>query len=125
MFTTIRSDHAPEVTAADGSTVRQLCVLPGVATFARSELAPGQVSHAVSHASVQEVWYVISGGGRMWRHQDGHEEITELEPGVCLTIPLGTRFQFRGGPDGLHVIAITAPPWPDSPDEAQRVHGPW
>ncbi len=49
-FTTVRAAEAAEVTAPDGSAVRPLCVLPGAASFAQFELAPGQVSKAVSHA---------------------------------------------------------------------------
>jgi mannose-6-phosphate isomerase-like protein (cupin superfamily) len=125
LFSTVRIDDAVEVTAPDGSAVRPLCVLAGAASFAQFELAPQQVSRAVSHASVQEIWCVVSGDGAMWRSQNGHEETTALEPGVCLTIPLGTSFQFRAGRNGLRVIAATVPPWPDTPDEAQPAHGPW
>jgi mannose-6-phosphate isomerase-like protein (cupin superfamily) len=102
-----------------------LCVLPGVASFAHFELAPGQVSRAVSHASVQEIWYVVAGGGQMWRGDGTVEEVTTLAPGVCLTIPLGTSFQFRAGQAGLRVVAVTAPPWPDDPGEARPECGPW
>ncbi|WP_143266196.1 MULTISPECIES: hypothetical protein [Amycolatopsis] len=49
--------------------------------------------------------------------------LTELTPGACLTIPLGTTFQFRAGPDGLEVVAATAPPWPGTPDEATPTTG--
>ena len=124
-FTTMRTPEADEVTAPDGSAVRPLCVLPGAASFAQFELAPGQVSQAVSHATVQEIWYVVAGGGQMWRRQDARAEITELGAGVCLTIPLGTTFQFRAGPDGLRVVAATIPPWPASPGEARAERGPW
>jgi mannose-6-phosphate isomerase-like protein (cupin superfamily) len=124
-FSTIQLDQAPEVTAPDGSAVRPLCVLPGAASFARFELAPEQISRAVSHTTVEEIWYVVSGSGRMWREQDGHQDITALEPGVCLTIPLGTSFQFRSGPAGLRVVAVTTPPWPDTPDETRPAQGPW
>lgn len=62
----------------------------------------------------------------MWRSQDGRDEVTALEPGVCLTVPLGTTFQFRAGRDGLRVVAATVPPWPvDSPDEARPEQGRW
>jgi mannose-6-phosphate isomerase-like protein (cupin superfamily) len=125
-FTTMRLDQAPVVTAPDGSTVRPLCVLPGVASFAQFELAPGQTAKAVSHATVEEIWFVTSGAGEMWRSQDGREEVTALEPGVSLTIPLGTTFQFRAGPQGLRVVAATVPSWPvDSPDEARFETGRW
>ncbi|MEV0638087.1 hypothetical protein AB0I77_24720 [Streptomyces sp. NPDC050619] len=51
----------------------------------------------ILNVSVQEIWYVVSGDGDMWRSLDGHEQTVVLEPGVCLTIPLGTSFQFRAG----------------------------
>jgi mannose-6-phosphate isomerase-like protein (cupin superfamily) len=124
-FETILLAGAPVVTAPDGSAVRPLCALPGAASFAHFELAPGQVSHAVSHATVQEIWYVIAGGGQMWRGNSATEAITELEPGVCLTIPLGTSFQFRAGQDGLRVVAVTVPPWPHDSGEARPERGPW
>ena len=124
-FTTVRAAEAAEVTAPDGSAVRPLCVLPGAASFAQFELAPGQVSKAVSHATVQEIWYVAAGGGQMWRSQDGRAEITPLDAGVCLTIPLGTAFQFRAGQDGLRVVAVTIPPWPGNTEEARPERGPF
>ncbi|WP_220131241.1 cupin domain-containing protein [Streptomyces sp. PT12] len=123
-FATVRLDEAPHVTAPDGAAVRPLCALPG-ASFAHFELAPHQVTQAVSHATVEEIWYVIAGHGHIWRRQDGREETTALTPGVCLTIPLGTTFQFRAGTDGLRVVAATLPPWPDTPDEARPEQGPW
>jgi mannose-6-phosphate isomerase-like protein (cupin superfamily) len=125
-FTTIRVDQAPVVAAPDGSAVRPLCALPGVASFAQFELAPGQTAKAVSHATVEEIWFVTSGVGEMWRSQNGREEVEALEPGVSLTIPLGTTFQFRAGAHGLRVVAVTVPPWPaDSPDEARFETGRW
>jgi mannose-6-phosphate isomerase-like protein (cupin superfamily) len=124
-FDTMLLAEAPVVTAPDGSSVKPLCALPGAASFAHFELAPGQVSQAVSHASVQEIWYVVAGGGQMWRGSGTAEQITDLVPGVCLTIPLGTSFQFRAGQAGLRVIAATVPPWPDVPGEARPERGPW
>ncbi|NIH86850.1 cupin domain-containing protein [Amycolatopsis granulosa] len=124
-FTTTHVGDSTEVTAPDGSAVRPLCALPGVASFAHFALAPGQVSRAVEHATVEEIWYVVAGRGRLWRGQGARGEITELVPGVCLTIPLGTTFQFRAGPHGLAVVAATAPPWPGTPGEAIPATGPW
>lgn len=115
---------APVVPAPDGSAVRPLCRLDGQGSFAHFQLQPGQVSKAVSHATVQEIWYVVAGSGEMWRRHAGGEFTVELEPGVCLTIPLGTTFQFRASAAGLEAVAVTMPPWPvDSPDEA-RVEAP-
>ncbi|HVV12792.1 hypothetical protein [Amycolatopsis sp.] len=124
-FQTVRVEEAAEVIAPDGSLVRPLCTLPERASFARFELAPEQVSRAVSHATVEEIWYVLGGAGRIWRAANGLDEITELVPGVCLTIPLGTTFQFRADPAGLLVVAVTTPAWPTTPGEARPRLGTW
>lgn len=120
-----RSLHsAPVFAAPDGSSVRVLLRLAG-GSMAHFELAPGQVSSAVVHRTVEEIWYVVSGRGQMWRADDEHEEITPLDAGVCLTLPAGTRFQFRAAADAcLGVVGITMPPWP-GPEEAQQVAGRW
>jgi mannose-6-phosphate isomerase-like protein (cupin superfamily) len=124
-------EEAPEVTAPDGSKVRPLCRVAGLGSFAHFQLEPGEIAKAVSHATVQEIWYVLGGSGRMWRRQEAQEPtIVDLRPGVCLTIPLGTAFQFRAdgarGGEPLRVVAVTMPPWPlDSADEARPEQGPW
>lgn len=112
------------MTAPDGSDARVLLGLSGggVAEF---ELAAGRVAAAVTHRTVEEIWYVLQGRGEMWRRQGPREEIVALEPGVCLTIPLGAHFQFRALADGpLRVLGVTMPPWPGQ-DEAVLVTGPW
>ena len=61
----------------------------------------------------------------MWRADEAREEVVEVEPGVCLTIPLGTHFQFRAlGEEPLAAIGVTMPPWPGE-DEAVNVDGRW
>jgi mannose-6-phosphate isomerase-like protein (cupin superfamily) len=121
-------EDAPVVAAPDGSAVRPLCRLTGAGSFAHFRLEPGEVSRAVSHRTVQEIWYVIGGAGELWRRQEGRDSTVRLRPGVCLTIPLGTAFQFRSAEGGepLEVVAVTMPPWPvDSDDEARPEEGPW
>jgi mannose-6-phosphate isomerase-like protein (cupin superfamily) len=123
-FATLTAAQAPAVTAPDGSRVQVLLRLQGgsMATFT---LQPGQVSTAVTHRSVEELWFVISGSGRMWRRDAAHEEVVALEPGLCLSVPLGTAFQFRGDGDmPLVAVAVTMPPWPGE-SEAMAVTGPW
>ena len=110
--------------APDGSKVRILLGLKsgGMAHF---ELAPGQTSTAVTHKTVEEIWYIISGKGEMWRKMGDDEQIVTLSEGLCLTIPLRTHFQFRAfGDEPLTVIAITMPPWPGE-GEARVVAGKW
>jgi mannose-6-phosphate isomerase-like protein (cupin superfamily) len=123
-FATTRRPHDPTVLAPDGSDVRVLLALPG-GSMAEFELPAGRVSSAVTHRTVEEIWCVLSGRGEMWRRQGAREEIVALEPGVCLTIPQGTHFQFRSIGDGaLRVLGVTMPPWPGD-GEALRVAGPW
>jgi len=118
---------APVVTAPDGSAVRPLGSIEGVGSFAHFQLDPGQVARPIAHATVHEIWFVVAGSGQMWRRQGDREETIDLRAGECLTIPLGTAFQFRaGGDEPLEVVAATMPPWPaDGDAEARPVPGPW
>jgi mannose-6-phosphate isomerase-like protein (cupin superfamily) len=123
-FATKRLPSTPDVVAPDGSDVRILLALHG-GSMAHFELAPGRTSVAVAHRTVEEIWFVLSGRGELWRKHGAHEEVVVLERGTCITIPLGTHFQFRSlGSDLLTAVAITMPPWP-GPDEADPVPGKW
>ena len=123
-FTTLDVDNAPVVAAPDGSSVSILPALAG-GSMARFRLEPGAIARAVTHRSVEEIWYVTAGTGRMWRRQDDAEAITGLAPGTAITIPSGCNFQFRcDGDEPLDAIAVTMPPWPGE-DEAIPVEGPW
>ena len=123
-FESMQLPDKPHVTAPDGSDVRILLGLSG-GGMAHFALAPGRTSRAVTHRTVEEIWYFTSGAGEMWRSAGEATEVLEVRPGVCLTIPLGTHFQFRSfGPEPLSAVAITMPPWPGE-DEAVFVDGPW
>jgi mannose-6-phosphate isomerase-like protein (cupin superfamily) len=114
----------PDVLAPDGSEVR---ILVGLShgSMAHFQLDPGEVSIAVMHRSVEELWYVVAGRGEMWRSQDGRDEVVALEPGVSLSIPVGTRFQFRAlGDAPFAAVGVTMPPWPGM-EEAVVVEGAW
>jgi mannose-6-phosphate isomerase-like protein (cupin superfamily) len=123
-FATMRLPTTRDAVAPDASDVRILLALErgGMAHF---ELASGATSKAVTHRTVEEIWFFVSGRGEMWRKQDEREEIVAVESGVCLTIPLGTHFQFRSlGDEPLGAIGITMPPWPGE-GEAIPVRGKW
>ena len=123
-FETKRISSTADAIAPDGSEVRVLCQLSlgGLAIFS---LSPSAVSKAVVHRTVEEVWYVVSGNGRLWRKLGEQEEIVELSAGTSLTIPTGTHFQFRcDGDERLDVIGATMPPWPGE-SEAYFVKGAW
>jgi mannose-6-phosphate isomerase-like protein (cupin superfamily) len=123
-FSTKSLPLACDAIAPDGSEVRILLSLGrgGVAHF---QLAPGQTSVAVAHKTIEEIWYFVQGRGTMWRSLDGHDEAVDVQPGVCVTIPVGTRFQFKSfGPDSLAAVGVSMPPWPGQ-GEAYFVEGPW
>lgn len=114
----------PTITAPDGSDVRVLVGLPR-GSMAHFQLGPGRTSAAVEHRSVEELWYVVGGQAEMWRRQGAVEEVVLLQPGMSLSIPVGTRFQFRTvGAEPFCAVGTTMPPWP-GPDEALLVEGPW
>jgi len=123
-FRSMRLTKARDLVATDGSDVRILLGLAG-GTMAHFQLAPGATSSAVTHRTVEEIWFFLSGRGEMWLKQEGREEIVPLERDVCLTIPLGTDFQFRSlGDQPLAAVSITMPPWPGD-GEAVVVRGKW
>ena len=111
--------------APDGSEVRLLAAATrgGMAHFL---LPAGQVSRAVAHRTVEELWYFVAGRGRMWRRLGEREEVTEVGPGISVSIPVGTHFQFRcdGGEEPLVAVGATMPPWPGEA-EGYAVEGCW
>jgi mannose-6-phosphate isomerase-like protein (cupin superfamily) len=120
----MRLPAEPDAVAPDGSAVRVLLRLEA-GSLAHFELAPGQTSRAVAHRTVAELWYFVAGRGEMWLRAGEREEVVAVEPGVCVAIPAGTRFQFRAlGREPLAAVGVTMPPWP-GPGEADEVEGPW
>ena len=114
----------PDVLAPDGSEVYLglECSRGGLAVFV---LPAGKTSRAVRHHTIEEVWFFLQGEGEMWRGSSEVEEICRVGPGVFLTIPTGTAFQFRAaGEEPLRFAIATMPPWP-GPDEAEPAEGPW
>ena len=123
-FATVRLPAQPTETAPDGSAVRVLLGLTG-GTMAHFELPAGATSRAVTHRTVEEVWFVLSGRGELWRKQSAREEVVVLEPEVCVTLPHGTHFQLRASQtDAVAVVAVTIPRWPGD-KEVEFVPGPW
>ncbi|MDE2447116.1 MAG: cupin domain-containing protein [Alphaproteobacteria bacterium] len=116
--------EAPDVIAPDGSEVRILAhtVRGSMAEFS---LPAGQVSIAVAHHTVEEVWFFTQGQGQMWRKMNEAETVIDIRPGLSISIPVGAHFQFRNTGTGvLRAIGTTMPPWPGM-DEAYAVLGKW
>jgi len=120
-----RASPEPDAIAPDGSEIRLLAAPAHGATRAslcEVRLGPGAVSRPVRHRSVEEIWYVITGRGQVWRcPPDSAADPIDVSPGDTLVIPTGWRFQFRAAPSGeLRFLCYTSPPWP-GPDEAEPV----
>jgi mannose-6-phosphate isomerase-like protein (cupin superfamily) len=110
--------------APDGSEIR---LLPDVEAggLAHCTLHSGDTSAPVRHKTVEEVWYVLSGHGEMWRGSAQEQEVVRLHPRRGLTIPTGVAFQFRAnGHEDLRVLIGTFPRWP-GPDEAVPAEPHW
>ena len=120
-----RGAHDPDVIAPDGSQIRLLVDdrhFAALASMVEVTLPAGQVSRPVWHRTVEEIWYILEGRGRVWRCPPGasHTEYppVEVAPGDALTIPSGWRFQFSAGNNApLRFLCATTPPWPGE-DEA-------
>lgn len=126
MYSTRLLPADPDLLVPDGSQIR---VLPaperGGASVVHCRLPAGAMTKAVAHRTVEEVWYVAGGQGEIWRALGAESDVTALTMGTSLTIPLGTRFQFRNtGSAPLDIIIDTLPPCPGE-HEAERVPDFW
>jgi mannose-6-phosphate isomerase-like protein (cupin superfamily) len=134
---TRRLAATPDLLAPDGSEIRLLVQVSG-GSMVHCALQPGQVTQAVRHRTVEEVWFCVAGTGQVWRRaasssaqsaeaqrETQPDEVVDLEPGVALSIPRGVAFQFRAaGARALEVVIATMPPWPGD-NEAVPVDGLW
>lgn len=110
--------------APDGSEIRFLGVVRG-GSMVHCTLPLGGVTRAISHRTVEEIWHFLSGQGQVWRRFGDIEHVSDVGPGMSLTIPLGVAFQFRTtGDEPLCFVIATMPPWPGS-DEALPASGYW
>ena len=123
-FDTKRAGERPDAIAPDGSEVRLLCATAR-GSMAQFRLPAGAVARAVAHRTVEEIWYVVRGRGRIWLKQGDAEDIVALAAGTSLAIPAGVGFQFRNdGGEPLDILGLTMPPWPGE-GEAVLVEGKW
>lgn len=120
-----RRSPKPDVTAPDGSEIRLLVdSRQGAVRSSTVEvtLGPGEITRPVWHRTVEEVWYVLEGAGKVWRCPPDADPETvppvDVILGDALVIPTGWPFQFSAGTAGpLRFLCHTTPPWPGQ-DEA-------
>ena len=64
-----------------------------------------------THATQEEVYVVVRGGGRMKLD----DEIVDLEEWDAVRVPPGTWRGYEAGPDGLEILVVGAPNLGDDP----------
>ena len=92
----------------------------GLSSFGLSyqKLSPGfRIPFGHTHATQEEVYVVLSGGGRI-RLAD---EIVELVQWDAVRVPAEVPRALEAGEDGMEVLAIGAP----VPDETEMLQGWW
>ena len=73
-----------------------------------SKIGPGSCSNPHGHDAAEEIFYVVSGHGKI---RVGAEE-EDVEPGSCVFVPIGEEHQLiNTGDETLKVVAATAPPF--------------
>lgn len=123
-FETKKLSSVKDTDAPDRSEIRLLLATEKGSTC-HCVLPPGRTSLAGVHRSVEEIWYCIQGLGQVWRRQGEDEAVVDVSPGLCLTIPAHTQFQFRNtGWEPLVFLLTTMPPWPGE-QEWSRVREYW
>jgi mannose-6-phosphate isomerase-like protein (cupin superfamily) len=108
----------------DGSTIRELAGLVSTAASSHQSLAEATVpaggeTLAHLHRASEEIYYFISGHGRM---RLGSKE-REVSAGECVVIAPGTPHKLWAATDGdLVLLCACAPPYRD--DDTQLIEAP-
>jgi mannose-6-phosphate isomerase-like protein (cupin superfamily) len=105
-------DEVPAFTTKDGSEIRELLAhrnsLIRNQSLAEARLPAGGVTAAHYHPRTEEIYYILSGRGRM--EIDGCAR--DVGPGDAIAIPPGAHHQIRNiGPDTLRFLCCCAPPY--------------
>jgi len=113
-----------EITALDGCRLRELLHPDRGApelgwSLAVAVVEPGQAMHPHRLLGETEVYWIVSGRGRMHVGDD----VATVEPGDAVVIPAGAvQWIACFGPEPLRFVAIVEPAW--RADHDVRVDGP-
>ena len=100
--------NQPDAIAPDGSEIRLLIdgrhhAPPG--SLVKVTLPADRVSRPVLHRTVEEVWYVLEGRGRVWRWPDSAPAESapplDVSPGDAVAIPNRVAVPVECGPSNL------------------------
>jgi len=93
-------------TTKDGSTIREYLHTP-TQSLAEATLAAGRATRRHYHAASEEIYLLLSGGGRV--EIDGEERM--VAAGDAILIPPGAWHSLEAGPDGARFLCCCAPPY--------------
>ena len=115
----------PDEIAPDGSLIYWLCRNEYASTCV-CVLPPGCQSIPARHYRLEELWYVVSGFGQLYRSGANDGLPVELHAGVGVSIAAGQVFQFRAHQGSTLTIHITTtPPWAGAHDVETGLKGYW
>ena len=124
-FATAGCPTSPDAIAPDGAEVRLLCRVAG-GSMAHFRLPPGRVLEGGGAPHGRGALVRDAGEGELWRRGRGGEEVVALRPGVAVSIPVGTVFQFRAAADSeVAIVGVTMPPWPGDDEAVPAPWAPW
>jgi mannose-6-phosphate isomerase-like protein (cupin superfamily) len=108
-------DRVPAFTTKDGSEIRELlahrnsCIR--LQSLAEARLPPGGQTTPHYHPKTEEIYYILSGNGRM---QIG-DEVRPVGPGDAIAIPPGAIHTIENtGAEVLKFLCCCAPAYEDS-----------
>lgn len=103
-------DAVPAFTTKDGSEIRELLAHRNSAlrnqSLAEARLPPGQSTTPHYHPQSEEIYYLLSGHGRM-RIED---EVRTVQAGDAVAIPPGKPHQITNTGDGMLVFLCCCAP---------------
>ena len=106
------ADTASAMTTASGTELRVLLDTTrkgqGRVSLAMETLEPGQHTEPHWHTHLEEIYYILTGRGRM----EIGNEAREVEPGDAILIPINQVHCLHNiGGDDLVLLCVVSPPW--------------
>jgi len=102
-------EDAETAPTLDGLEVRALCSMSG-GSMAHFVLPMARVSLPCKHGNFSEIWFVLTGTGKLWRSYESSSAITTLKPGMSFSLTPHTTFQIQADDqEDLAAIAVTIP----------------
>jgi mannose-6-phosphate isomerase-like protein (cupin superfamily) len=127
-----RLDQVPAFTTKDGSEIRELLAFRNSCirwqSLAEARLPPGVSTTPHYHPRTEEIYYILSGAGRMYLEKT----VEDVGPGDAIAIPPGARHQITNTGDATlkflcccvpayeHDDTILVEGWPEEAEAAAK-----